>query len=161
MPKPVPAAKPGKNVKMREVCVELGKLNHSSGTQQCLSSTEQDRGLTADQPSTTVRMTWPKDCSPPPFCSSGRIPPQRLSQIPGLVTSCPGHSDRPRALRWVKHALGDSGCHAWTWVMLGGPRCSVCPDWPGRGMVSEVAVSGPGGCRQPSWVGLVLRPGWS
>ena len=55
MPKPVPAAKPGKDVEMREVCVELGKLNHSSGTQQCLSSTEQDVGLTADQPSATVR----------------------------------------------------------------------------------------------------------
>ncbi|MXQ84128.1 hypothetical protein E5288_WYG012064 [Bos mutus] len=55
MPKPVPAAKPGKDVEMREVCVELGKVNRSSGTQQCSSSTEQDRGLTADQPSTTRR----------------------------------------------------------------------------------------------------------
>lgn len=74
MPKPVPAAKPGKNVEMREVCVELGKLNHSSGTQQCLSSTEQDRGLTADQPSTTVRMTWLQRLLAPPFCSSGQEP---------------------------------------------------------------------------------------
>ena len=74
MPKPVPAAKPGKDVEMREVCVELGKLNHSSGTQQCLSSTEQDVGLTADQPSATVRVTRHQRLHGPPFCPSGQEP---------------------------------------------------------------------------------------
>jgi len=59
---------------MREVCVELGKLNHSSGTQQCLSSTEQDRGLTAHQPSTMVRVAWRQRLRGSPFCPSGQEP---------------------------------------------------------------------------------------
>ena len=65
MPKPVPTAMPGKNVDMREVCVELGKLNPSSGTQERLSTTKQD------QPSTTG-WTCLQRLLAPPFYSSGQ-----------------------------------------------------------------------------------------
>lgn len=67
MPKPVPTAKLGKNVEMREVCVELGKLNPSSGTQERLSTTKQD------QPSTTG-WTRLQRLLAPLFCSSGQEP---------------------------------------------------------------------------------------